>query len=137
MSSQAFNHSFVKIKIFKVNRSKIEIIEFHRYTGISYRVSPIHRYFLQSFTDTQVFLIHYLQPVPPVVLRASSVKSQIADIEAIKFKMETKEEQIMDLKRQLKLKVKLKYLTLNPLKRKVICLCHQCRARPACTLANL
>ncbi|XP_053407314.1 dynactin subunit 1-like isoform X3 [Mercenaria mercenaria] len=44
------------------------------------------------------------KPAPPVVLRASSVKSQIADIEAIKFKMETKEEQIMDLKRHLKLK---------------------------------
>lgn len=44
------------------------------------------------------------KPVPPVVLRASSVKSQIADIESIKFKMESKEEQIMDLKRQLKLK---------------------------------
>lgn len=48
-----------------------------------------------------------LQPTPPVVLRANAVKSQVSDIEAIKFKMEGKEEQIMDLKRQIKLKVSL------------------------------
>jgi hypothetical protein len=52
--------------------------------------------------------------VPPVVLRASSVKSQIADIESIKFKMESKEEQIMDLKRQLKLKVYLSRAMTKP-----------------------
>lgn len=41
------------------------------------------------------------------MLRANAVKSQVSDIEAIKFKMEGKEEQIMDLKRQIKLKVSL------------------------------
>lgn len=40
-----------------------------------------------------------------MTLRAAAVKAEIADIEAIKFKMEGKEEQIIDLRRQLKMKV--------------------------------
>lgn len=41
----------------------------------------------------------------PVVLRANSVKAQIADIEALKVKMEGKDEAILELKKQLKMKV--------------------------------
>ena len=48
---------------------------------------------------------HVFQAPPPVMLRASMIKSQISDIESLKFKLEGKEESIKDLKRQIKLKV--------------------------------
>ncbi|KAL4231416.1 Dynactin subunit 1 [Mactra antiquata] len=44
------------------------------------------------------------KPNPPVSLRAAAVKAEIADIEAMKIRIEGKEEQILDLRRQLKLK---------------------------------
>ncbi|XP_052269765.1 dynactin subunit 1-like isoform X2 [Dreissena polymorpha] len=44
------------------------------------------------------------RPVPPVVLRSNTVKAQISDIEALKVKMENKEESIKELKKQLKIK---------------------------------
>ena len=40
-----------------------------------------------------------------MLLRANSVKAQIADIEALKSKMESKDEGIIELKKQLKMKV--------------------------------
>ncbi|KAJ8317237.1 hypothetical protein KUTeg_005141 [Tegillarca granosa] len=44
------------------------------------------------------------KPVPPVALRASAVKSQFADIETLKYKLETKDADLKELKRQVKLK---------------------------------
>ncbi|KAJ8316867.1 hypothetical protein KUTeg_004771 [Tegillarca granosa] len=44
------------------------------------------------------------KPVPPVALRASAVKSQFADIETLKYKLETKDADLKELKRQVRLK---------------------------------
>ncbi|XP_067656587.1 dynactin subunit 1-like isoform X2 [Haliotis asinina] len=42
--------------------------------------------------------------VPPVKQRANTVRSQIADIEVMKFKMDAKDEDMKELKKQLRLK---------------------------------
>lgn len=44
------------------------------------------------------------KPTPPIALRANIIKSQLADIETLKNKLETKDETIKDLKRQIKIK---------------------------------
>ncbi|XP_021378666.1 dynactin subunit 1-like isoform X2 [Mizuhopecten yessoensis] len=44
------------------------------------------------------------RPPEPVVTRANTVKSQIADIETMKFKLESKEEDIKELKKLIKMK---------------------------------
>ena len=46
-----------------------------------------------------------VQPVPPVMSRASTVKSEIADSENMRYKLENKEEDLRDLKKQLRMKV--------------------------------
>ena len=48
---------------------------------------------------------HDKQILPPVVVRANFVKSQIADIETLKQKLENKEEDTRELKKLIKLKV--------------------------------
>ena len=53
-----------------------------------------------------MFTYFYLfQIQPPIYERAAIVKSRIADIESMKNKLDKKEEDIKDLKMQLKLKV--------------------------------
>ncbi|XP_060076603.1 dynactin subunit 1-like isoform X2 [Ylistrum balloti] len=44
------------------------------------------------------------QPPQPVVTRANTVRSQIADIETMKFKLESKEDDIKELKKLIKMK---------------------------------
>eukprot|EP00105_Crassostrea_gigas_P037953 XP_019922101.1 PREDICTED: dynactin subunit 1 [Crassostrea gigas] len=44
---------------------------------------------------------HDKTPVPPVVLRAKTVKAQIAEMDQLKVKMETKEESMKELKLQV------------------------------------
>lgn len=46
-----------------------------------------------------------LQPMPPVMNRAISVKQQMNDTEKMKSRLDDKDEMIRDLKTQLKLKV--------------------------------
>lgn len=45
------------------------------------------------------------------MLRANIVKSQIADIESMKFKLESKDDDVRELRKQLKMKVGLFYFT--------------------------
>ena len=47
----------------------------------------------------------FLQPVPPVVARSKFVKSEFADSENMKYKLENKEEEVKELKKQLRIKV--------------------------------
>ncbi|XP_064610266.1 dynactin subunit 1-like isoform X3 [Liolophura sinensis] len=47
---------------------------------------------------------HEKKPLPPVMMRASAVKSQISDIEVMKFKLDAKDDDIKELKKQLKMK---------------------------------
>ena len=64
---------------------------------------------------SSIFYLWFMfQAPPPVMLRASMIKSQISDIETLKFKLDGKEEAIKDLKRQIKLKV-LSYTTHSPI----------------------
>jgi len=46
-----------------------------------------------------------LQPVPPVIVRANTVKASVADIEGMKVKLDGRDEAIRELKKQLKMKV--------------------------------
>lgn len=46
-----------------------------------------------------------MQPIPPIVLRAQSVKAELADSQNMKVKVEKKDEDIKELRRLLKLKV--------------------------------
>ena len=45
------------------------------------------------------------QTVAPIVTRIEAVKAQFADVEKIKYKLEAKDEDIRELRKQLKLKV--------------------------------
>ena len=47
-----------------------------------------------------------LQTVPPVVLRAKTVKAQIAEMDQLKHKMEIKEDSVKELKLQIMKKVR-------------------------------
>lgn len=48
------------------------------------------------------------QIVPPIEVRSQTVKSELNDSENMKFKLESREENIVELRKQLKLKVDLK-----------------------------
>ena len=43
--------------------------------------------------------------VPPVEVRSQTVKSEFVESENLKYKMESREEDMLELKKQLKLKV--------------------------------
>ena len=47
-----------------------------------------------------------LQTLPPVVLRAKTVKAQIAEMDQLKHKMEIKEDSVKELKLQIMKKVR-------------------------------
>ena len=55
-----------------------------------------------------LFTVHLFildQPVPPVQLRAKQTKAETAESENLRYKLENKEEDIKELKKQLRLKV--------------------------------
>ena len=54
-----------------------------------------------------------LQTLPPVVLRAKTVKAQIAEMDQLKHKMEIKEDSVKELKLQIMKKVRGQYVTCN------------------------
>ena len=45
------------------------------------------------------------QPIAPIMTRINAVKAQFADVDKIKYKLEAKDEDIRELRKQLKLKV--------------------------------
>lgn len=45
------------------------------------------------------------QPTAPVYLRAAAMKSQMSDIENLKFKIDAKEDDVKELKKALKIRV--------------------------------
>ena len=52
-----------------------------------------------------VFFVFNVQKSPPVKQRAAAVKAQNADIDAVKAKVDLKEEEIKELRKQYKNKV--------------------------------
>lgn len=51
------------------------------------------------------FISIILQPLAPVKVRADMLRTQIADIELMKHRMATKDEEIIELKKKLLMKV--------------------------------
>jgi len=67
-------------------------------------------------------LLYWFQPEAPAVLRASSVKAELSDVEGLGFKLEERLKDIMELRKALKLKV-------QTVLQSCLCVTSVCRAK--------